>query len=299
MIAIFTKPAESDFISWVKRAVALASLDNEQVEVVPLDGEGFIEVQGYVKVIKNAEACIIDLDHMDVMAYTVEMSSLGEGLSLELAQRGSAEQDRPDPSIIDPRLMLVTRRPLKAHQITEYFRGMYSAISANDGFTDEITDALVAWIKETVQATEPRVFISYRASQRAFASQVFELLKSKGALVWFDEFDIAPGDSIPEAINRGLFWCSHMILVVDETFFDSRWAKAEMESILYRHLSGRRVFFRGRDPGRPIIPLFLVDPTSQAIPPMLQRIRGVDCRTEDLSKAMDKVWHAITTIGPR
>ena len=299
MIAVFTKPRETELISWVKKAVQMAGLENQQVDVVPLDNRGYLAVRRYVNIIKDAEACIIDLDQMNTVEYTVELSSLGEGISG--AVRNASRNTRIEPWLLDPRLMLVTRQTLQRNRIAKYFGDFYSSISLISGFTDELTNGLAAWLKETVKAAVPKVFISYRSAQQAFAERVVNSLRRRGAFVWFDKFNITPGDSIPEAINRGLLWCTHLVLVVDETFFDSRWAKAEVETVLYRHLSGGRGrhLFRGMLNERPLIPLFLVDPNAESIPPLLQRIRGIDCQKEDFGKAMARLWSAITTIGPR
>ena len=117
--------------------------------------------------------------------------------------------------------------------------------------------------------------------------------------MWFDEWNIMPGDSIPESINRGLGWCTHLVLVVDDGFFDSRWATAEVEAVLYRHLSGRLRYANTWN-NRALIPLFLVDPKAEAMPPLLSRIRGIDCRdSRNYSGCMQRLWVAITTVGPR
>ena len=293
MIAIFTYPKDSQFTNWVKDAIQLADLSHASVEIIPLD-RGGLEARSYAETIRQTNACVVDMDQMDIFSYAVQLGSLGRGLSYLTGVR----ENRYWPSILDTRLMLVTRLPLKNHRVIDYFGDYYSTISLENGITEDITRGLADWIRNTVASSVPRIFISYRSLQIEYTRQIAQFLKTRGAAIWFDELSISPGGSIPAEINRGLGWCTHLAMIVDETFFDSRWTQVEVESVLYRHLN-RFHHFRMRENPRPLIPLFLVDPDDASMPIVLQRIRGIDCRNKTVEEVVEQLWTAITSVGPR
>ena len=51
---------------------------------------------------------------------------------------------------------------------------------------------------------KPRVFISHSALDADWARSFAQALKQRGVAVWFDEFDIHPGESLREALESGL-----------------------------------------------------------------------------------------------
>jgi hypothetical protein len=51
---------------------------------------------------------------------------------------------------------------------------------------------------------KPRVFISHSALDADWARSFAQALKQRGVTVWFDEFDVQPGESLREALESGL-----------------------------------------------------------------------------------------------
>lgn len=49
-----------------------------------------------------------------------------------------------------------------------------------------------------------RVFISHSAQDADWARSFAQSLKERGVNVWFDEFDVQPGESLREAVEAGL-----------------------------------------------------------------------------------------------
>ena len=292
MIAIFTDPHDVEFVAWATKAAKSAGVTDSEISVIPLDREG-LRTREYAKTIREMQACVVDVDKGHILAYAAELGSLGEGLSYLAGVR----EDRLGSSILDTRMMLVTRQSLKEHPVVRYFGEHYSSISLENGITTEVTKSLGDWIRDTVASTLPRVFVSYRSTQIAFAREIANSLTRKGAATWFDQIQVAPGDSILAEVNRGLGWCTHLVMIVDSTFFDSSWTHAEVESILHRHLNGGDRF-RMQDNPRPLIPLFLVDPASASMPLMLKRLRGIDCRGITVDEVVTQLWNAISLVEP-
>lgn len=51
---------------------------------------------------------------------------------------------------------------------------------------------------------EPKVFISHSATDADWARSFAQALKERGVSVWFDEFNVQPGESWREALEAGL-----------------------------------------------------------------------------------------------
>lgn len=63
--------------------------------------------------------------------------------------------------------------------------------------------------------TSHRVFISYSRLDVDWARSFAQALKEKGVSVWFDEFEISPGESLSGAIEAGLRDSDVFVVVID------------------------------------------------------------------------------------
>lgn len=61
----------------------------------------------------------------------------------------------------------------------------------------------------------PKVFISHSSADEPLAREFAESLRSLGFGIWFDGWDIRPGDRWPDAMERGLRESDVMVLLVD------------------------------------------------------------------------------------
>ncbi len=96
------------------------------------------------------------------------------------------------------------------------------------------------------------VFLSYSSKDKDIVRDIAERLRSDGLRVWFDEWIIKPGDSIPYKVDKGLEQTRVLVLCMSANAFGSDWAI--LESYTYRF----------RDPlnkERRFIPLRLDDST--------------------------------------
>ncbi len=298
VIGFLANPSDEDVIGIVRRAAMLAAPEVE-FRVANLESRPdsrALESREFLSEISSMDACVIDGDIMNIIAYSAELGSLAGGMVHFAGRWGRDEQAISD---LDRRVSLLTRKSRAKSPLFRYFGDYYTIFSLRDIPASEQVTVISQWFRDTLNHSAPKIFVSYRSARKEYATAIANSLRRRGGIVWFDEISIQPGDSIPEAINRGLGWCTHMVLIVDETFFDSEWTKAEYESVLYRHLSGRHRGPWGPTAERAIIPLFLVDPTEPSMPPMLQRIRGIDCRQRDIDSVADLLWGAISVVGPK
>jgi len=94
------------------------------------------------------------------------------------------------------------------------------------------------------------VFLSHSSRDGAFVRPLAERLRQDGLRVWFDEWELKPGDSIPAKIEDGLEHSRVLVLCMSANAFGTDWAQLEAGT------------FRFRDPlnqERRLIPLRLDD----------------------------------------
>ena len=71
------------------------------------------------------------------------------------------------------------------------------------------------------------VFLSHSAKDKPAVRQLAERLKADGLRVWFDEWEIRPGDMIGLKINRGLEQSRTLVLVMSANATESEWVTFE------------------------------------------------------------------------
>jgi len=71
------------------------------------------------------------------------------------------------------------------------------------------------------------VFLSHSAKDKAVLHLLAERLRKDGLKVWFDEWVLKPGDSIPAKIEEGLERSRVLVLCMSANAFGSDWAQLE------------------------------------------------------------------------
>jgi hypothetical protein len=78
------------------------------------------------------------------------------------------------------------------------------------------------------------VFLSNSAKDKAVVREIVERLKGAGLRVWFDAWEIRPGDSIPAKIEEGLERSRVLVLCMSANAFGSDWAQLESGTFRFR-----------------------------------------------------------------
>src|SRR5260221_6371105 len=78
------------------------------------------------------------------------------------------------------------------------------------------------------------VFLSHSAKDKAVVRDVAERLRKDGVKVWFDEWVLKPGDSIPAKIEEGLERSRVLALCMSAHAFGSDWAQLESGTFRFR-----------------------------------------------------------------
>ncbi len=129
------------------------------------------------------------------------------------------------------------------------------------------------------------VFLSHSSKDKAVVRPIAERLRDDGLRVWFDEWEIKPGDSVPAKIEEGLEHSRVLILCMSSAAFGSDWAELE---------SGT---FRFRDPlnkDRRFIPLRLDD---APIKGSLAQFLYIDWRSQDREAECAKLLESCRPDG--
>src|SRR5215217_3592035 len=75
-------------------------------------------------------------------------------------------------------------------------------------------------------------FISHASEDKdEIARPLTDALTRHGYDVWFDEYVLRLGDSLREAIDRGLKSCRYGVLVLSPAFFRKAWPREELDAL--------------------------------------------------------------------
>ncbi len=78
------------------------------------------------------------------------------------------------------------------------------------------------------------VFLSHSSKNKAVVRAVAERLRADGLKVWFDEWVLKAGDSIPAKIEEGLERSRVLVLCMSANAFGSDWARLESGTFRFR-----------------------------------------------------------------
>ncbi len=76
--------------------------------------------------------------------------------------------------------------------------------------------------------TKTRVFVSHSSKDQQFVDQFASELRRFGFDVWYDQWEIAVGDSIVEKVFEGLEASDTLVIVLSTASIGSRWVKEEL-----------------------------------------------------------------------
>jgi predicted Rossmann-fold nucleotide-binding protein len=132
-----------------------------------------------------------------------------------------------------------------------------------------------------------RVFISHSSVDKPFARKLVADLEAAGLQVWFDENVIRPGDSIVGSVSRGLKESDYTLLVISESFLNSKWAAWEANAAIVDAINENK---------SSVIPL-LVEDVWNNVSPLLRDRLYVDFRShKNLLQYRDELGKLLVTL---
>jgi hypothetical protein len=112
-----------------------------------------------------------------------------------------------------------------------------------------------------------KAFISHNAADKETARLLASRLVERGIDVWFDEWQLRPGDSITGGIETGIGECDTFVILWSASAKASRWVGTELRAAV-RH--------RVDDEALRVIPIFIDD---TPLPALVADYRGFQLRT--------------------
>lgn len=102
-----------------------------------------------------------------------------------------------------------------------------------------------------------KTFISYSSKDEEFVSRLaMDLRTREGIDVWFDQWEINPGDTIPEKLEEGLSEAEVLVLVLSPDSVNSRWVEYERQAWLTMQIhEEKHAKEESRPPTRRLIPV--------------------------------------------
>jgi hypothetical protein len=83
-------------------------------------------------------------------------------------------------------------------------------------------------------------FISHASEDKqAVVKPLARELTRLGLQVWYDEFELKVGDSLRQAIDRGLATSQFGIVVLSRAFFAKNWPQYELNGLVAREVGGQ------------------------------------------------------------
>jgi hypothetical protein len=111
-----------------------------------------------------------------------------------------------------------------------------------------------------------RVFLCHRSLDKASVEPLAEALREKQYIVWYDDWNILPGDAIPDKISDGIRLSTHFLIFLSENAPASSWVSKELNTALTLALEKK---------SPRIIPVFLDPIGRDSTPILLKELRGV------------------------
>src|SRR5215211_4198763 len=78
------------------------------------------------------------------------------------------------------------------------------------------------------------VFLSHSSKDKTVVRAIAEQLRADKVQVWFDEWEIKPGDNIASKIEEGLEHSRVLVLCMSANAFGSDWAQLEAGTFRFR-----------------------------------------------------------------
>lgn len=143
-----------------------------------------------------------------------------------------------------------------------------------------------------------KVFISHSSVDKKFVQRLaMDLRTRKGIDAWFDQWEINPGDKIPERLEEGLSEAEVLILILSPDSVNSQWAEYERQAWLVMQIEEeKRAKEESRPPARRLIPVLYRDCQK---PAFLQPIHHVKITDQKYEGGFKQLVNAIMRVSEK
>jgi hypothetical protein len=138
-----------------------------------------------------------------------------------------------------------------------------------------------------------KVFISHSSIDKPFVERLArDLLSAEGIDAWLDEWEILPGDSIPDKLEDGLSSANVFLLVLSPESVKSQWVSYEKDVWLTAQVEEEKLAkAEKRTPSRRLIPVLYKD--CEKPPFLLQSFLHVSINDQNYDEGFQKLVRGI------
>lgn len=86
------------------------------------------------------------------------------------------------------------------------------------------------------------LFLCHSFKDKEFVRRLAKDLTKNNVTVWFDEWEMLPGDSLYEKIQKGIIESSWFAIVLSKTSVNSSWCKRELHNAFEEEFNRKKVF---------------------------------------------------------
>ena len=132
-----------------------------------------------------------------------------------------------------------------------------------------------------------KVFLCYSHDDKSLAKRLAESLEEATIDVWWDDWCISAGDSLPQKIfGEGIGDCTHFLALLTPQSIDSAWVREEMDAGFIRKLNGQCKF----------IPVRYNLPVGE-LPPNLQGLLSPEIKQKEQRLSIDQLKNDILGVS--
>jgi hypothetical protein len=129
------------------------------------------------------------------------------------------------------------------------------------------------------------IFICHASEDKnAFVRALAKNLVQAGLRVWYDEFSLKVGDSLRQAIDKGLRESRYGVVVLSKAFFAKKWPQAELDGLFEKETLNKKV----------IIPVWygvVHEEVKEAYPILAGRVAALG--NEGLNRVVERILDVI------
>lgn len=143
-----------------------------------------------------------------------------------------------------------------------------------------------------------KIFISYSTKDKKFVNRLATDLRTRAGIdAWLDNWEINPGDKIPEKIETGLSEANVFLLVLSPESITSRWVEYERQVWLMMQIDEEKLAQKeSRTPARRLIPVLYEDCQK---PAFIQPIHHIKINEEDYDSGFNLLVNAILGVSEK
>jgi hypothetical protein len=94
-------------------------------------------------------------------------------------------------------------------------------------------------MKRELNEMNPKVFLCHSSNDKEIAERLAKDLMENAIDVWYDKWEIKPGDSLRRKIDEGIEEATHFFVLLSKFSLKSEWVQTELDAGMVKRIDGR------------------------------------------------------------